>query len=93
MIGCFLMQRAAGMNGTVFVHFFDRLMESKDEQVILVSHGDLLSCFYAMWLGLPVEALNSCDLWGRPGGVSFLTENREGKRTINRLSDMSYVKK
>ena len=79
--------------------FFDEIMASEDENIILVSHGDLLSIFNVMWLGLPVEAMNSLDLFGMAGGVSFLhvAEDRadpgtaKGKRVIRRLSDMSFV--
>ena len=79
--------------------FFEEIMASEDENIILVSHGDLLSIFNAMWLGLPVEALNSLDLYGMAGGVSFfhVAEDRadpgtaRGKRVIRRLSDMSFV--
>lgn len=79
--------------------FFKEIMASEDENIILVSHGDLLSIFNAMWLGLPVEALNSLDLYGMAGGVSFfhVAEDRadpgtaRGKRVIRRLSDMSFV--
>ena len=79
--------------------FFEEIMASEDENIILVSHGDLLSIFNAMWLGLPAEALNSLDLYGMAGGVSFfhVAEDRadpgtaRGKRIIRRLSDMSFV--
>ena len=79
---------------------FDEIMASEDENIILVSHGDLLSIFNVMWLGLPVEAMNSLDLYGMAGGVSFLhvAEDRadpgttKGKRVIRRLSDMSFVR-
>lgn len=71
--------------------FFDELMASSDETIILVSHGDLLSVFNTMWLGLDVESLNKFELFGMAGGVSFLFENAEGKRFIKRLSDMSYI--
>ena len=79
--------------------FFDEIMAEEAENIILVSHGDLLSIFFVMWLGLPVEAMNSLDLYGMAGGVSFLhvAEDRadpgttKGKRVIRRLSDMSFV--
>ena len=79
--------------------FFDEIMASVDDNIILVSHGDLLSIFNVMWLGLPVEAMNSLDLFGMAGGVSFLhvAEDRadpgttKGKRVIRRLSDMSFA--
>ena len=79
--------------------FFKELLCSEDENIILVSHGDLLSIFNVMWLGLPVEAMNRLDLFGMAGGVSFMhiAEDRadpgtaRGKRVIRRLSDMSFV--
>lgn len=71
--------------------FFDELMASGEENVIIVSHGDLLGVFNAMWLGLDVEDLNRVELSGMAGGVSFLFENDDGKRFIRRLGDMSYM--
>lgn len=79
--------------------FFDEIMADEAENIILVSHGDLLSIFFVMWLGLPVEAMNSLDLYGMAGGVSFLhvagdradPGTSKGKRVIRRLSDMSFV--
>lgn len=79
--------------------FFEQLMAAPEENIILVSHGDLLSIFNAMFLGLPAEAMNGLDLYGMAGGVSFLhvAEDRadpgtaKGKRVIRRLSDMSFV--
>ncbi len=79
--------------------FFEEIMHSPEENIILVSHGDLLSIFNVMWLGLPVEAMNGLDLFGMAGGVSFfnVAEDRadpgtaKGKRVIRRLSDMSFV--
>lgn len=72
--------------------FFDELMASEEENIILVSHGDLLSVFNAMFLGLDIDVINTCELWGLPGGVSYMFENNEGKRFIKRMSDMSYLK-
>ena len=70
---------------------FDELMGNDVENIILVSHGDLLSVFNAMFLGLSVEDLNTCDMFGLSGGVSYMFVNDEGKRVVKRLSDMSYV--
>ena len=78
---------------------FDEILASEDENIILVSHGDLLSIFNVMWLGLAVEDINRLDLFGLAGGVSFMhvAEDRadpgttKGKRVIRRLSDMSFV--
>ena len=79
--------------------FFDRMMADEAENIIIVSHGDLLSIFNVMWLGLEVEDINRLDLFGMAGGVSFMhvAEDRadpgtaRGKRVIRRLSDMSFM--
>ena len=70
---------------------FDEIMASEDENIIIVSHGDLLSVFNAMFLGLPVESLNGFELFGMAGGVSFMFENNEGKRFVKRMGDLSYM--
>lgn len=70
---------------------FDVIMASEAENIIIVSHGDLLSVFNAMFLGLPVESLNEFELFGMAGGVSFMFENNEGKRFVKRMGDLSYI--
>lgn len=72
--------------------FYNDIMSSKDENIIIVSHGDTLSIFNAMWLGLKPDDLNNCDLFGFAGGVSHFIEDDNGKHFIKRLSDMSYIK-
>ncbi|HAK43012.1 MAG TPA: histidine phosphatase family protein, partial [Clostridium sp.] len=72
--------------------FYNEIMSSDDENIIIVSHGDTLSIFNAMWLGLKPEELNNCDLFGLAGGVSCFIEDNSGKHIIKRLSDMSYIK-
>ncbi|MCQ2454502.1 MAG: histidine phosphatase family protein, partial [Clostridia bacterium] len=57
----------------------------------IVSHGDLLSVFNTMFLGLDVTAIDRFELFGLAGGVSFLQVNDEGKRFIRRLSDTSFM--
>lgn len=71
--------------------FFDEVMASDDENIIIVSHGDLLSAFNTMFLGLSVETINQSEIFGLAGGVSFMFESNEGKRFIKRISDMSYI--
>lgn len=70
--------------------FYNQIMHSESKNIIIVSHGDTLSIFNAMWLGMDVNMLNKCDLFGRAGGVSFMHESSDGKHVIFRLSDMSY---
>lgn len=71
--------------------FFDEIMSNDEQNIIIVSHGDLLSVFNTMFLGLDVETMNAFEMFGLAGGVSFMLENREGKRFIKRISDMSYI--
>ncbi len=72
--------------------FYNDIVSSDDKNIIIVSHGDTLSIFNAMWLGLKPEDLNNCDLFGFAGGVSHFIEDDNGKHIIKRLSDMSYIK-
>lgn len=71
--------------------FFDEVMTSDNENIIIVSHGDLLSVFNTMFLGLSIETINTSEMFGFAGGVSYMFENNERKRFIKRMSDMSYV--
>ena len=70
---------------------FDEIMASEEECVVVVSHGDLLSVWNAMFLGMDVDALNQFELFGMAGGVSFMFQNDEGKRFIKKMSDLSYL--
>ncbi len=70
---------------------FDEIIKSDDECIIVVSHGDLLSVWNAMFLGLNVESLNRFELYGLAGGVSMMFINDEGKRFIKKMSDLSYM--
>ena len=72
--------------------FFNEVMGNDEENIIIVSHGDLLSVFNAMFLGLDVESMNQAEMFGLAGGVSFMFENNEGKRFIKKISDMSYIR-
>ena len=69
----------------------DEIMASNDECIIVVSHGDLLSVWNTMFLGMDVETLNQFELFGMAGGVSFMLQNDEGKRFIKKMSDLSYM--
>ena len=71
--------------------FFHEIMENDEENIIIVSHGGLLSVFNAMFQGLPVESMNTCELWGPSGGVSRMTVKDDGKRMIRCMGDLSFV--
>lgn len=72
--------------------FFNEIMENHEENIIIVSHGDLLSLFNAMFQCLPVESLNTCELWGGAGSVSRMTVKDDGKRMIRCMGDLSFLK-
>lgn len=72
--------------------FFNEIINSNDELIIIVSHGDLLSVFNTMFLGLPVETINNFEMFGLAGGVSRFIINDSGKRFIKNMSDLSYLK-
>jgi len=72
--------------------FFNEIMENDQENIILVSHGGLLSVFNTMFQGLPVESMNTCELWGGAGSVSRMTVNNDGKRMIRSMGDLSFLK-
>ncbi len=72
--------------------FFDSIMIDDIENIIIISHGNLLSVFSAMFSGLSVESLNSLEISGAPGGVSLMYADETGKRFIKRISDMSYLR-
>ena len=44
--------------------FFDQVMTEDAENIIIVSHGDLLSAFNSMFLGFDVESMNTCEMFG-----------------------------
>ncbi len=71
--------------------FFEEIMANDEENIILVSHGDLLSVFNSMFMGLDVETMNTCEMFGLSGGVYYMFVNDEGKRFVKRISDMSYL--
>ncbi|MCR5167113.1 MAG: histidine phosphatase family protein [Oscillospiraceae bacterium] len=72
--------------------FFDDIIADDTENIVIVSHGDLLSVFNSMFLGTEVGALNICEMFGYSGGVSQMIVRDDGKRIIKRISDMSYIR-
>lgn len=71
--------------------FYEEVMASEDENIIIVSHGDLLSLWNAMFIGIPVEALMEVDIHGLGGGVSHMFVGDDGKHMVRHINDMSYM--
>ena len=71
--------------------FYEEVMASDEENIIIVSHGDLLSLWNAMYLGLPVESFYDVDIHGPAGGVSHFYIGDDGKHKVRHINDMSYI--
>lgn len=72
--------------------FYDEVMENDAENIIIVSHGDLLSLWNLMYLGLDVESFYKVDIHGPAGGVSHMSVGDDGKHRVRNINDMSYIK-
>ena len=93
MRGVVALTQHANVHDNFFACGLDRETSIEDaENIIIVSHGDLLSVFNSMFLGLEVESLNICEMFGFAGGVSQMIVRNDGKRVIKRISDMSFVR-
>jgi len=73
-------------------NFYESILADESEHILIVSHGDTLSIFNALFLHLSPELLSEVDLFGMAGGVSFFQVNPDGKHILRRLSDLSYIR-
>jgi probable phosphoglycerate mutase len=73
------------------IPFYEEIMACNDENIIIVSHGDLLSIWNAMYLGLPAESFYEVDIHGPAGGVSHMFIGDDGKHFVRHINDMSYI--
>lgn len=71
---------------------YETILQTDKEWIILVSHGDLLAVWNAIFLGLPVDFLNKADLFGYAGGISYMYIDKKGKHLIKQISDLSHLK-
>lgn len=71
--------------------FYEEIMASDEKNIIIVSHGDILSIWNAMFLGIPVEACSNAEIHGPAGGVSHMFVNDDGKHRVRHIADMSYL--
>ena len=63
--------------------FYEEILAGSDEQIIIVSHGCLLSFLQAMLMGIEFEGLRAARFNGRSGSISKFTINAEGRVTAN----------
>ena len=71
--------------------FYKEIIASDEENIIIVSHGDLLSIWNAMFLGLPVESYYQVNIHGPAGGVSHMFISDDGRHLVRHINDMSYI--
>lgn len=74
-----------------FLPFYEAKIKRSEENITIISHGNLLSAFQSMWLGFDVESMNHGELFGMAGGVSILTETDDGKHVKKAFGDMSFI--
>ena len=71
--------------------FYEEVMANDKENIIIVSHGDLLSIWNAMYLGMTVESYYQVGIHGPAGGVSHMIVDDDGKNRVRHINDMSYI--
>lgn len=71
--------------------FYDEVMNSEAETIIIVSHGALLCMFYTMFMGLTPEQLSVMEVAGVSAGVSVLKVREDGKHIVCKLNDTHYA--
>jgi broad specificity phosphatase PhoE len=72
--------------------FMEEMISSDNEKIILVSHGITMHLFFSMWIGLEFEDLTKFGFWAISGGVSKLVIGANGRREIQVLNNMLYMK-
>lgn len=71
--------------------FYEEILSNDEKDIIIVSHGDLLSVFQTMFMRLDISRMEDLDIFGTAGGVSHLFISDDGKHVVRRLCDMSYI--
>jgi len=66
--------------------FYEQIMNSADEKILIVSHGCLLGFLQAMFMGFEFEDLKNARFSGRSGSISKFTVNQEGRITANYIN-------
>ena len=72
--------------------FVEEMIKTEQENIIIVSHGTALSFLYSIWMNEAFASLEYKRFGSRSGGVSKLHIGTYGKRRIEILNDMSYMK-
>jgi probable phosphoglycerate mutase len=82
-------KREAGTRAQIFM---DKLLETTDENVIIITHGFITKFLIMAWMKIPVEHMGYCDFRGQSGGVAFLNEDDFwGNRNVIYISRMDFL--
>ena len=71
--------------------FIEDKLHDTDKDVVIVSHGIAIGYLISSWLGIKVEQLGSSFIKGNAGGVSCLTVNQLGQRTLTLFNTTSHL--
>ena len=66
--------------------FYEEIIASPDEKILIVSHGCLLGFLQAMLMGFEFEDLRKARFKGRSGCISKFTIDAEGRVTANYIN-------
>jgi broad specificity phosphatase PhoE len=72
--------------------WLDTLAAAESRLPILVTHGGTAINIIAWWLHLDADALERVSFGGAAGGVTRLTTNRCGERTLELLGDTTHLR-
>ncbi|WEG72458.1 phosphoglycerate mutase family protein [Vagococcus intermedius] len=73
------------------VPFYQKVLTFEYKTIIIVSHGEILSLFHAMFLDRELHGLKEATFSGVEGGVSFLEITETGQHIIHKINDLSYL--
>ena len=68
--------------------FYEQIISSDDEKIIIVSHGTLLAFLQAMLMGFEFEDLRRARFNGNSGSVSKFTVDQDGRVTAHYINAM-----
>ena len=69
----------------------DRLAQSQETPLILITHGGTIVNIVAWWLQLDVDMLSKVSFDALPASISVLRMNQWNERTIGRLNDTAHL--
>ena len=70
----------------------DRILQSKVEHQVVVTHGGTATFLLAAWIGMPIGAAGLVGFHFSPGGITLLREDdRVHSRNVVQLNDIGHL--